>query len=81
MKSRTARSSWIGQYYFYCTTPASHQAGKIQEQSPIHIFTRIVNGLQVGSIYSLLLIFIMLFRTEGLMGTKESRIIKIEEAE
>ncbi|MCE1206642.1 MAG: branched-chain amino acid ABC transporter permease [Spirochaetia bacterium] len=32
-------------------------------------------------IYSLLLIFIMLFRTEGLMGTKESRIIKIEEAD
>ncbi len=32
-------------------------------------------------IYSLLLIFIMLFRTEGLMGTKESRIIKIKEAD
>ena len=41
-------------------------------------------GLPIGGewrmvIYSLLLIFIMLFRTEGLMGTKEARILVIEE--
>lgn len=43
-------------------------------------------GLPIGGewrmvVYALLLIFIMLFRTEGLMGTKESRIITIEEAD
>ena len=43
-------------------------------------------GLPIGGewrmvIYALLLIFIMLFRTEGLMGTKESRLIKIKEAD
>ena len=43
-------------------------------------------GLPIGGewrmvVYSLLLIFIMLFRTEGLMGTKESRLIKIKEAD
>jgi branched-chain amino acid transport system permease protein len=32
-------------------------------------------------VYALLLIFVMLFRTEGLMGTKESKIIMIEEAD
>jgi len=43
-------------------------------------------GLPIGGewrmvVYSLLLIFVMLFRTEGLMGNKESRIITIEEAD
>jgi len=42
-------------------------------------------GLPIGGewrmvIYSLLLIFIMLFRTEGLMGTKEARLLVIGEA-
>jgi ABC-type branched-subunit amino acid transport system permease subunit len=32
-------------------------------------------------VYSLLLILIMLFRTEGLMGTKESKLVYIEEAD
>jgi branched-chain amino acid transport system permease protein len=32
-------------------------------------------------VYSLLLIFIMLFRTEGLMGTKESKLLRIKEAD
>jgi branched-chain amino acid transport system permease protein len=32
-------------------------------------------------VYALLLIFIMLFRTEGLMGTKESRLVRIKEAD
>jgi len=41
-------------------------------------------GLPIGGewrmvIYALLLIFIMLFRTEGLMGTKEARFLLIEE--
>lgn len=45
-----------------------------------------LTGLPIGGewrmvIYSLLLIFIMLFRTEGLMGTKESRLLKIGEAD
>lgn len=49
-------------------------------------FVADTTGLPIGGewrmvIYSLLLIFIMLFRTEGLMGTKESRLIKIKEAE
>jgi len=30
-------------------------------------------------VYALLLIFIMLFRTEGLMGTKESKLVLLEE--
>ena len=43
-------------------------------------------GLPIGGewrmvVYALLLIFIMLFRTEGLMGTKEARIVRIEEAD
>lgn len=43
-------------------------------------------GLPIGGewrmvVYALLLIFIMLFRTEGLMGTKESRIVEIQEAD
>jgi branched-chain amino acid transport system permease protein len=43
-------------------------------------------GLPIGGewrmvVYALLLIFIMLFRTEGLMGTKESKLVKIEEAD
>jgi branched-chain amino acid transport system permease protein len=43
-------------------------------------------GLPIGGewrmvVYSLLLIFIMLFRTEGIMGTKEARIVKIKEVE
>ncbi|MCE5256660.1 MAG: branched-chain amino acid ABC transporter permease [Spirochaetaceae bacterium] len=43
-------------------------------------------GLPIGGewrmvIYALLLIFIMLFRNEGLMGTKESKVILIEEAD
>jgi branched-chain amino acid transport system permease protein len=41
-------------------------------------------GLPIGGewrmvIYSLLLIFIMLFRTEGLMGTKEAKFLVIQE--
>ena len=49
-------------------------------------FVADTTGLPIGGewrmvIYSLLLIFIMLFRTEGLMGTKESRLIKIREAD
>ena len=41
-------------------------------------------GLPIGGewrmvIYALLLVFIMLFRTEGLMGTKEARFLVIEE--
>jgi branched-chain amino acid transport system permease protein len=43
-------------------------------------------GLPIGGewrmvVYALLLIFIMLFRTEGLMGTKESKLVKLEEAD
>ncbi|MDH7483093.1 MAG: hypothetical protein QHH01_00530, partial [Spirochaetales bacterium] len=43
-------------------------------------------GLPIGGewrmvIYALLLIFIMLFRNEGLMGTKESKIIELPEVE
>jgi len=43
-------------------------------------------GLPIGGewrmvVYSLLLIFIMLFRTEGLMGTKESKLVKLEEVD
>ncbi len=43
-------------------------------------------GLPIGGewrmvVYALLLIFIMLFRTEGLMGTKESRLVRLEEVE
>lgn len=43
-------------------------------------------GLPIGGewrmvVYSLLLILIMLFRTEGLMGTKESKLVYIEEAD
>lgn len=43
-------------------------------------------GLPIGGewrmvIYALLLIFIMLFRTEGLMGTKESRLFIIKEGD
>ena len=43
-------------------------------------------GLPIGGewrmvVYALLLIFIMLFRTEGLMGTKEARVVRIEEAD
>ncbi|MCX7027922.1 MAG: branched-chain amino acid ABC transporter permease [Spirochaetes bacterium] len=43
-------------------------------------------GLPIGGewrmvVYSLLLIFIMLFRTEGIMGTKESRLLKLEEVD
>ncbi len=43
-------------------------------------------GLPIGGewrmvIYALLLIFVMLFRTEGLMGTKESRLLKIGEVD
>jgi ABC-type branched-subunit amino acid transport system permease subunit len=30
-------------------------------------------------VYALLLIFIMLFRTEGLMGTKEAKLLVIRE--
>lgn len=49
-------------------------------------FVADTTGLPIGGewrmvIYALLLIFIMLFRTEGLMGTKESRLIKIKEAD
>jgi len=49
-------------------------------------FVADTTGLPIGGewrmvIYSLLLIFIMLFRTEGLMGTKESRLIKIKEVD
>lgn len=45
-----------------------------------------VTGWPIGGewrmvIYSLLLIFIMLFRTEGLMGTKESKLVTIGEAD
>ena len=41
-------------------------------------------GLPIGGewrmvIYALLLIFIMLFRTEGLMGTRESKLLKLGE--
>jgi branched-chain amino acid transport system permease protein len=32
-------------------------------------------------VYALLLIFIMLFRTEGIMGTKESKLLKLEEVD
>jgi branched-chain amino acid transport system permease protein len=43
-------------------------------------------GLPIGGewrmvVYSLLLIFIMLFKTEGLMGTKEARFLRIQEGE
>ncbi len=43
-------------------------------------------GLPIGGewrmvVYSLLLIFIMLFKTEGLMGTKESKLIRLKEVE
>ncbi len=43
-------------------------------------------GLPIGGewrmvVYALLLIFVMLFRTEGLMGTKESRLVRIKEAD
>lgn len=43
-------------------------------------------GLPIGSewrmvIYSLLLILLMLFRTEGLMGTKESKLLRLKEDE
>ncbi len=43
-------------------------------------------GLPIGGewrmvIYALLLIFIMLFRNEGLMGNKEARILKLREAD
>ena len=43
-------------------------------------------GLPIGGewrmvIYALLLVFIMLFRTEGLMGTREARFLVIEEKE
>ena len=45
-----------------------------------------VTGWPIGGewrmvIYSLLLIFVMLFRTEGLMGTKESKLVTIGEAD
>jgi len=45
-----------------------------------------MTGLPIGGewrmvIYALLLIFVMLFRTEGLMGTKESRLLRIKEAD
>jgi len=41
-------------------------------------------GIPIGTewtmvIYALLLILIMLFRTEGLMGMRESKILTIEE--
>ncbi len=41
-------------------------------------------GLPIGGewrmvVYALLLIFVMLFRTEGLMGTKESRLVMLKE--
>jgi len=43
-------------------------------------------GLPIGGewrmvIYALLLIFVMLFRNEGLMGTKESKLIALKEAD
>jgi branched-chain amino acid transport system permease protein len=43
-------------------------------------------GLPIGGewrmvVYSLLLIFIMLFKTEGLMGTKEAKLIRLKEVE
>ncbi len=43
-------------------------------------------GLPIGGewrmvVYSLLLIFIMLFKTEGIMGTKESRLLRLKEVE
>lgn len=45
-----------------------------------------LTGLPIGGewrmvVYALLLVFIMLFRTEGLMGTKESKILRIKEAD
>jgi len=43
-------------------------------------------GLPIGGewrmvVYSLLLIFIMLFKTEGLMGTKEAKLIRLKEVQ
>ncbi|NLX46477.1 MAG: branched-chain amino acid ABC transporter permease [Treponema sp.] len=43
-------------------------------------------GLPIGgewrmAVYSLLLIFIMLFKTEGLMGTKEAKLIRLKEVQ